>query len=172
MCICRRLQSSIDKLKQSKAKELERQNMVGDCCSETETEGDDQLSNSPSDVSYSPMLSKSTAIKSNSRVGEDELNDDAPLVSLLRSSKKSSKLKPFTLTDPPEGSPRSMSRSTGSQSVGRKRVRVVLSDDEGENNEVQCCRGRVHRCPAEDVATSDECELITYFCAVIILVKN
>ncbi|KAM7523540.1 hypothetical protein LguiA_013442 [Lonicera macranthoides] len=152
----RRLQSSIDKLKQSKAKELERKNMVGECCSETETEGDDQLSNSPSDVSYSPMLSESIAIKSNSRVSGDELNDDAPLVSLLRSSKKSSKLKPFTKTNPREGSPRSMSRSTGSHSVGRKRVRVVLSDDEDENNEVQCCRGRVHRCPTEDVATSDE----------------
>uniref|UniRef100_A0A5B6ZRH6 Protein TONSOKU n=1 Tax=Davidia involucrata TaxID=16924 RepID=A0A5B6ZRH6_DAVIN len=159
----RRLQLLMDKLKQSKSREFEAQIKAGDYCSETETEGDDQLSNSRSDTSCSPRKSKSNS-KSKPHTSLEELKDDAPLISLLHSRKNSYKLKtshvekPNASTNPNEGSPKSMSKSGGSQQtvVGRKRVRVILSDDEGEiHDNVECSRGRP-KCPAEDVASSDE----------------
>ncbi|KAA8531034.1 hypothetical protein F0562_005743 [Nyssa sinensis] len=160
----RRLQLLIDKLKQSKSRELEAQNKVGDYCSESETEGDDLLSNSRSDVSCSPSKSNSNS-KARSHTSLEELKDDAPLITLLRSPKNSPKLKsphvekPNASTNPNEGSPKCMSKSGGSQQtiVGRKRVRVILSDDEGEiHDDIEFSRGRPHKCPAESVATSDE----------------
>ncbi|KAK2988280.1 hypothetical protein RJ640_016860 [Escallonia rubra] len=162
----RRLQVLIDKLKQSKAIDLEPQNMAGDCCSETETEGDDGLS-SMSDLSYIPKISKSSSTKLQSRADEEELQDDVPLISLCHSSKKLSKsktaflAKKVTLTKPIGTSPRSISRSTDSQAVGRKRVRVILSDDEDETDEVQCPRGRALKSLTEDFATSGERESIS-----------
>ncbi|KAK3023505.1 hypothetical protein RJ639_043789 [Escallonia herrerae] len=156
----RRLQVLIDKLKQSKAIELEPQNMAGDCCSETETEGDDGLS-SMSDLSYIPKISKSSSTKLQPRADEEEL-EDVPSISLHHSSEKLSKsktaflAKKVTLTKPIGTSPRSISRSTDSQAVGRKRVRVILSDDEDETDEVQCPQGRALKSLTEDFTTSGE----------------
>ncbi|XP_059644880.1 protein TONSOKU [Cornus florida] len=160
----RRLQLLIDKLKQSKSRELEVQTMAGDCCSETNTEGDDQSSNSISEVSCSSMKSKSNSTKAKSGTSLEEFKDDAPLISLLRSHRNSSKIKtsqverPIAYGHPTEASSKSMSISFGSQqTVGRKRVRVILSDDEGEiQDEAEGLIGRLPKCPAEDVATSDE----------------
>ncbi|CAK9161227.1 unnamed protein product [Ilex paraguariensis] len=159
----RRLQSLIDKLKLAKTREPDVQGMVADCCSETETEGDNQLSNGRSDVSCSPVVSKPLSIRPKSYVREEESKDDVPLVSLLRGKnsvlpKTAGVAKPIISTTGTEASSRSMSRSTGSQTaVGRKRVRLILSDDEGETHvEVPCSRVRVRARPSEDVATSGE----------------
>ncbi|XP_056168053.1 protein TONSOKU isoform X4 [Syzygium oleosum] len=135
----RRLQLLIDKLKQSESKELEAQKMAGDCCPETDTEGDDYLSNSRSSTCSSPLTSNSYKRKLHNTV--EELNDDAPLISLLHSKKVSPK---FRTAAPVEkcGNPvkhmmatsKSSSKSSGEvrKAVGRKRIRLVLSDDEGE----------------------------------------
>lgn len=166
MLLYRRLQTVIDKLKQSKTTELEPQIMAEDCCSETETQGDDQMSNSRSDVNWSPEMSKSSFVKLKPCSSAEDLMDDVPSNSLLP-NENLSKLKtaritnPITSREPTEASCRSISRSTDSQAVSRKRVRVILSDDEGENDELQCPRGRFHNNPAEDVATSDECGSFT-----------
>ncbi|CAK9178889.1 unnamed protein product [Ilex paraguariensis] len=163
MLLRRRLQSLIDKLKLAKTREPDVQGMVSDCCSETETEGDNQLSNGRSDVSCSPVVSKPLSIRPKSYVREEESKDDVPLVSLLRGKnsvlpKTAGVAKPIISTTGTEASSRSMSRSTGSQTaVGRKRVRLILSDDEGETHvEVPCSRVRVRARPSEDVATSGE----------------
>ncbi|KAI6691916.1 hypothetical protein NL676_019626 [Syzygium grande] len=135
----RRLQLLIDKLKQSESKELEAQKMAGDCCPETDTEGDDYLSNSRSSTCSSPLTSNSYKRKLHNTA--EELNDDAPLISLLHSKKVSPK---FRTAAPVEkcGNPvkhmmatsKSSSKSSGEvrKAVGHKRIRLVLSDDEGE----------------------------------------
>ncbi|KAK3211640.1 hypothetical protein Dsin_016346 [Dipteronia sinensis] len=161
----RRLQLAIDKLKESETRNVGAKDVAGeDCCSETDTEGNDQKSDSRSSACCSLDLVKSRSSTSKTLAGVEveELNDDLPLISFLQSSKSSPKMKtPYIekqniSSKPTEASPRSLSKSTNSI-VGRKRIRVVLSDDEGEmDDELECLKGRVHKCPVEAVATSDE----------------
>lgn len=160
MLICRRLQALIDKFKQSKGIELEPHIMTAECCSETETEGDDEVSNSRSNVNWSPEISKSSFVKLKPCPSAEEVMDEVPSNTLLPGEdvfklKTAHTTRPITSRGPTEAC-RSVSRSTDSQTVGRKRVRVILSDDEGENDELQHSRGRFHSSPTEDVATSDE----------------
>ncbi|KAL7616590.1 hypothetical protein Lser_V15G04283 [Lactuca serriola] len=147
----RRLQLQIDELKNSN-NDLEPLNIPKDCCSETDTEGDDDISlmKSDSDMNYSPKLNTSKSY------GVEDLSDDeVPLVSFLRKSKsKGSKVtKHSASTKSLEASPR---KSTCSQTLNRKRGRLVLSDDEDENKEVGCPQRRIHEYPEEHVATSNE----------------
>ena len=166
MLLCRRLQLLIDKLKKSKDKDLETHNVAEDCCSETYTEGNNHLSESRSDACCSPEISKLNSSRSNSVASVEGLDDDVPLISLLRSSKNSPKMKAAQLEkhnisiQPIKVLPKSLSTSTNNPQTGvsRKRVRVILSDDESEvPDEVERLKGRPDKCPVEVVATSDEC---------------
>lgn len=156
----RRIKSIIDELKDSQTEELEPQILKEDCCSETETEGDDQLSNR-SDISCSPEISKLSFSKSKPCPSGEDVLDDVPSISILCPTDSASKSKPRRIRKPAtcreqtEISSRSNSRPTSGQAISRKRVRVILSDDESEN-EVPHSSGRFHISPAEDVATSDE----------------
>ena len=85
---------------------------------------------------------------------------------MLRSSKNSPKMKAAQSekhnisTQPAKVLPKSLSISTSNQQtgVGRKRARVILSDDESEvPYEVERSKGRPDKCPVEAVTTSDEC---------------
>ncbi|GMY12399.1 protein TONSOKU isoform X1 [Fagus crenata] len=161
----RRLQLLIDKLKKSKDKELETHNVAEDCCSETYTEGNNHLSESRSDACCSPEISKLNSSRSNSVASVEGLDDDVPLISLLWSSKNSPKMKAAQLEkhnisiQPIKVLPKSLSTSTNNPQTGvsRKRVRVILSDDESEvPDEVERLKGRPDKCPVEVVATSDE----------------
>ncbi|RVW85361.1 Protein TONSOKU [Vitis vinifera] len=152
----RRLQYLIDKLKQSGNEKHEGRNIAEDCCSETDTEGDDCLSNSRSDPSCSVKKGKSKSDRG-------EFKDDVPLISLLQSNKKLPKRNIAHVDEvlPTGASHKSSSTSTSNQqTVGHKRVRVVLSDDESEmQDEVACSNfecGRLHKCPVEDVGATDE----------------
>ncbi|XP_034683390.1 protein TONSOKU [Vitis riparia] len=152
----RRLQYLIDKLKQSGNEKHEGRNIAEDCCSETDTEGDDCFSNSRSDPSCSVKKGKSKSDRG-------EFKDDVPLISLLQSNKKLPKRNIAHVDEvlPTGASHKSSSTSTSNQqTVGRKRIRVVLSDDEGEmQDEVACSNfecGRLHKCPVEDVGATDE----------------
>ncbi|XP_052206092.1 protein TONSOKU isoform X2 [Diospyros lotus] len=157
----RRLQLEIDKLKQSKSREIEAQNMEQDCCYETETEGDDILPNGL-DMGCSQDTSKSNSGKSASYTKIEDLHDDVPLISLFHNSRSASKLKaahfPITSTNSTQALARRIPVATGSQEtvVGRKRIRIVLSDDEGEiHDDVGYSRER--RETLEDgVPTSDD----------------
>ncbi|KAJ6677814.1 PROTEIN TONSOKU [Salix viminalis] len=110
----RRLQHEIEKLK-SENWEIERKNLAADCCSETDTEGDDHLSDCRSNASCSQEINESGSAGSKYLAASDQ------------------------------------------QTVlSRKRIRIVLSDDEDEmHDEVDCSRERLNRCPPEDVATSN-----------------
>lgn len=161
MLLCRRLQLLIDRLKRSENKELKPQN-VADCCSETDTEGDNHLSNKSSRASYSSETSRSTCNRSEPLPGEVELDDDTTLLSLIRPVKRPVKMKTACTgrhensAKLSEVSPKSLSKTTGNQQtvVGRKRVRLIISDDEEEIYDYS--KGATIDYPMEDVATSSE----------------
>ncbi|KAL4562394.1 hypothetical protein LXL04_034596 [Taraxacum kok-saghyz] len=133
----RRLQSQIEKLKQSNS-DLEPLNIPKDCCSETDTEGDDV-----SLMNYSPKLNLSKSY------GLEDLSDDDVSFPNIPSKSKGSQVtrKSSGSIKSLEASPRSMSRSICSQTFSRKRGRLVLSDNEDEND---------REYPQEHVATSNE----------------
>ncbi|KAJ6733734.1 PROTEIN TONSOKU [Salix koriyanagi] len=154
----RRLQHEIEKLK-SENWEIERKNLAADCCSETDTEGDDHLSDCRSNASCSQEINESGSAGSKYLAGADGLNDDLPLISLLRSHKNSPRTKSTqeemhnTSTWPTKASPQCFSKTASDQQtvLSRKRIRIVLSDDEDEmHDEVDCSRERLNRCPPED----------------------
>ncbi|KAL6551954.1 hypothetical protein OROGR_008108 [Orobanche gracilis] len=157
----RRTKLLIDKLKQSKNKEGEPEGFLGDCCSETETELDNLLTDDRSDGSFSMKKYKPNPLGEKSSDVDDELNEKVPIISLLQSNKITAKPDFFCgiapiATSKSCGSPtRSISRSTCSFTANRKRVRLILSDDEGEKED---CRSErmVRKCSAEGIATSDE----------------
>ncbi|KAK6117535.1 hypothetical protein DH2020_048714 [Rehmannia glutinosa] len=158
----RRTKLLIDKLKQSKNGELQPESFLGDCCSETETELDVLSTDDRSDDSFSPQKYKLNPLRVKSGDIDEELNEDIPLISLLQSNKNTARQRTdcgIALNAPsrPCGSPtQSISRSTGSLTVNRKRLRVILSDDEGEKEEDLCSERMVRKGPVEGIATSDE----------------
>ncbi|KAH9669138.1 protein TONSOKU [Citrus sinensis] len=159
----RRLQHEIDKLKETKSEDLEAHDVAKDCCSETDTEGNDHLPDVRSSACFSAEMSKSDSGRSKTLAGLEDVEDDEPLISFLRSSERLPKLKSAYVekqsipTEPREPSPKTLPKSTNSQQTGggRKRIRVVLSDDEGDIDNEVGLKGRLHKCPVEGVATFD-----------------
>lgn len=175
MLLCRRLQLLINGLKQSKDKELERHNLAEECCSETDTEGNDHLSERRSNARCSPDASNWNYSISNSGASGEEPSDDVPLISFFGSCKNSTKNKSVQLkkhnnhSQTIKMSPKSLSKSTNNQQpvVGRKRVRVILSDDDSElPDEVECSKGTPDKCPVQFVATSDDWVLVIMWFAL------
>ncbi|KAK1322668.1 Protein TONSOKU [Acorus calamus] len=138
----RKLQNDIENLKHMLNKEPELRDLKNECCSETETEGIDTFSNDL-DACDSPRMSVSASSRSEPKGGVEGVCDGTPLASLIRPKKKLSKTK---IAQPNAQGSRNLvygneaealSRGLGKafdcqQSVGRKRVRVILSDDEDE----------------------------------------
>ncbi|KAF5751807.1 hypothetical protein HS088_TW02G00825 [Tripterygium wilfordii] len=160
----RRLRLEIDNLKQLEHRKIKSKNVAKDFCSETETEGDDRLSDNESSAACSPDSSKSSSSRSKSLCSVDEVKDDVPLISLVRSNKHSSKMKAIhsekanASTKSSATSLQNLPKELHNQqtAVGRKRVRIVLSDDESEmHDEGMCLSGRSCRMATQD-ATSDE----------------
>lgn len=155
MILCSRLKHLIDKLKKSIEKEPEAKNMSEDYCSETDTEANGYLSNSGSDAFCSPK----TSYRSKTLSSEEELNEDASLMSPFQSIKSSSKKRTglSNSTEQSEQSLKSLQNLTSNHQtvVGRKRVRVVLSDDD---DEMESSTRRAHDCLLEDFVTSDASE--------------
>ncbi|XP_057769041.1 protein TONSOKU isoform X2 [Salvia miltiorrhiza] len=159
----RKTKNLIDKLKQSKDGEIQPGGSLGDCCSETETESDNLSTDDRSDGSFTPKkhnIPNALGVKCYDTCDESE--EDITLISLLQSKKGTRKRRPTCETTPitsctPCGSPaRSISRSSCSLTVNRKRLRVILSDDEGENDENIFSDRIGSRCLVEGIATSDE----------------
>lgn len=149
------MQLLIDDLKQSNDGKLEARNMGAEYCSETDTEGDDR-----SIARNSPLTSTPNACEIESN-HDKELNDDVPLITIIHGSKQLPKLtttlleKPNNMRKCKELSTMSPARSSGTV-VGRKRVRVVLSDDEddGAEADIDCCKGSLQKCSVEGIGTS------------------
>ena len=158
MILCRRLKVLIDKLKISIEKEPEAKNMQEDCCSETDTEADDNLSITGSD----DFCSLNTISGSKTLTTGEELKDDMPLMSLYQSIKGSSRnitghVESLTnSTKQAEQSPKNLTNLTSNHQaiVGRKRVRVILSDDE-DDDEMECSSRKDHDCLLQDKSTCD-----------------
>ncbi|KAL3824491.1 hypothetical protein ACJIZ3_020520 [Penstemon smallii] len=152
----------IDQLKQSKNEDLNAEDHLGDCCSETKIELDTQSTDEKSDGSCSPNTSKVNSLTSKSKDSVDDWNENIPLRSLIQSNKKIGKQRtahgvaanasPSECVSPSQ----SLSRSAGSLTVNRKRVRVILSDDEGEDEKDHCSEHIVRKHTPEGIATSDE----------------
>ncbi|XP_039033886.1 protein TONSOKU-like [Hibiscus syriacus] len=155
----RRLQLEIDKLKQSKVEELDAKYIATDFCSETDTEGDDHFSDDMPNT-YLEALCSSSSKSSTPLAASGESNDDLPLISLIKPRKRSCKSKTahtvnknisMELDDTlPEGLPKPTSNQK--TVVRHKRVRLFLSDDEGD---LLDDARRLHKCSVE-VAVSDE----------------
>lgn len=139
------MQVQIDKLRQRNNEGLETENMAEDRCSESGTEGSGGLSDNMSNAFCSGEIRNSNSSGSHSLNHKEELNDDVPLISLIRSTKALSKVKSAHL------------EKTEQTVVGRKRVRLVLSDDEDEMcDEAECPKVRPNKIPLRNVATSSE----------------
>lgn len=139
--------------------------MTEDCCSETDTEANEALSDSASDDCCLSDTRKSCNSRLNSSkhlADLEEPNNAVTLTSPLKRLEKSPKIKSVDMNEfdasPSEISPKSLSKSAGSQqtTIGRKRVRVILSDDEGENETMDFSKSRPHFWQGEDSATSDD----------------
>ncbi|XP_015955901.1 protein TONSOKU isoform X1 [Arachis duranensis] len=152
----KRLKILIDKLKNSIEDESGAKNMAEDCCSETDTEADNNLSIAGSD---DDLCSPHTSSRSKALSTGEEFIDDMPLLSIYQSLKGSSRkttghMEDLTNTKQADKSSKSLTNLTGNHQavVGRKRVRVILSDDE---DEMECSSKRSHDCVLEDRSTYD-----------------
>ena len=156
---CRKLELQIQNLKSLISNELEPNVALRDSCSETESEGNDSLVESRFANCESSRSSESLlAEKPLSRI-EHIVVDEASSPPLRR--KKLQKLetdsektaKRFSRIT--EATPKKFSDSQGSPlTVGRKRTRLVLSDDEEDS---QCQNRRLDSTRSEEIATSNEC---------------
>ncbi|XP_050382074.1 protein TONSOKU [Argentina anserina] len=116
----RRLQRLIDKLRQQRNEVLKTENME-DCCPESSIEGSGDFSDNMPTACCSEETRNSQSSRSQSLNRKEELNDDdVPLISLVRSAKVLSKMKSVH------------SANNEHKLVGRKRIRLVLSDDDDE----------------------------------------
>ncbi|XP_077242137.1 tetratricopeptide repeat (TPR)-containing protein [Tasmannia lanceolata] len=155
----RKLQHDIENLKSSPNKEFEVRNRAKECCSETETEGD-VFSDDGSEAFNSPIAST----RLNPTLSVEEFSNDIPLASLIQPRKTLSKNKKKQLdccggkAGISSKATKALSRDTDDQEpVGRKRIRVVLSDDEiDECVAMDISRTRLNKHLEEDVGTSDE----------------
>ncbi|KAL2906747.1 Protein TONSOKU [Bienertia sinuspersici] len=131
---------------------------LGESCSETDTEGNDNLSENRFADLDSSRSSKSPPVGKHVSSIED-IEDDEALSSLSR-CRKFQKLETDSVERVKQSSgktavPLKISNSLGSPSktVSRKRNRLVLSDDEEDE---QCLNRRLDTTPLEDIATSNE----------------
>lgn len=154
-------------------REPETQDVAEDRCSETDSEEDTRASYDRPSKCFSPEASKSNSSSSKSLSDVEESNDDVPLISLLWSAKRSSKIETTYIgsqnnsTKPAEFSPKCLSKSNSDQQtiVSRKRLRVILSDDEDDmQDEVESLRGRSLNNPVKDVPKSNECRFFNHNC--------
>jgi hypothetical protein len=130
---CRKLQQKIDDLKQI-LNQHEARSTVSDYCPETESEGGDV-----SDNILDPVDSDGHGANTYS----EEPDDNVILSSLVHRSRSSSNIKASKTHSTPknvdrlcqmdEGTREVISKACGNQS-GRKRVRMVISDDEADEN--------------------------------------
>lgn len=155
----RNLQHEIDNLKSLLSSEQVMHSAPEDS-SESETEGNDGFSRNRSIASVSSQSSESLLI-GKPFSGIEEVEDDEATNSPHGSCKKLRKLvtecegrRVNRFSRVSEASSKSLSKSLGSPSTdaGRKRARLVLSDDEDDSE----CTNRRHTDPVEDVATSNE----------------
>ncbi|KAI4317132.1 hypothetical protein L6164_025031 [Bauhinia variegata] len=155
----RSLKQQIDKLKKSIEEEPETKRMSEDCCSETDTDADDCLSNIGSDA----FCSSKPYSRSRTVTAGEELDEDMTLMSLLQSTKGSSRKKTGLIESPSNSTkqvnqtPKSLTKPINNlqTAVDRKRVRIILSDDDNDDDEMECSNRKVDNCLLQDLVNDD-----------------
>ncbi|KAG2306175.1 hypothetical protein Bca52824_025923 [Brassica carinata] len=132
-----------------------------DECSETDSEGHGNISIDRPNACSSPDLQTSNSPESEPLADLDEANDDVPLISFLQPGRRLSKRKQFSGKQDVETdqTKKDFSAPADSQQTvsGRKRIRVILSDDESETEyELGCPRGSLHKVTSQSKEVSDE----------------
>ncbi|RRT60262.1 hypothetical protein B296_00045112 [Ensete ventricosum] len=166
----RKLQQDIQMLKPL-LKEDALKDQQSDYCSETETEGGN-LSTDILRLSASQDSNDSGKSRPSLLACVEDLDDDVPLASLGHSNKSSTKIKMSQLdsldvrtnasSNHAQASSRDLSKSRDDQRhVDRKRVRVVLSDDEADDpDEMNGSRQKLHRSSEYGTAPDRECDIV------------
>ncbi|XP_072952693.1 protein TONSOKU isoform X2 [Typha angustifolia] len=156
----RKLQEEIHNLKQLLNEGVLR-STESDYCSETETEGGN-ISDDMPHAFTSPEIDKLAT----SAILED-FDEDVPLALLVHQNKKSPKIKKSQVhaygandgmpCQLPECSPKvSINSCDHQESFGRKRARVVISDDEADDSNDMGQSRRLLRSPIDNGTTSDK----------------
>ncbi|KAF2558451.1 hypothetical protein F2Q68_00017301 [Brassica cretica] len=132
-----------------------------DECSETDSEGHGYISNDRPNACSSPDLQTSNSPESEPLADFNEVNDDVPLSSFLPPGRRLSKRKQFSGKQDAETdqAKNDFSAPADSQQTvsGRKRIRVILSDDESETEyELGCPRRSFHKVTSQRKEVSDE----------------
>lgn len=132
-----------------------------DECSETDSEGHGNISNDRPNACSSPEPQTSKSLRSEPLVDLDEVNDDAPLISFLQPGKRLLKRKLVSGkkdVDTDQAKKHFSAVADSQQTVaGRKRIRVILSDDESETEyELGCPKGSFHNVPRQNEEVSEE----------------
>ncbi|CAH8321495.1 unnamed protein product [Eruca vesicaria subsp. sativa] len=132
-----------------------------DECSETDSEGHGDISNDRPNACSSPDLQTSNSPESEPLADLNEADDDVPLISFLQPGKRLSKRKQFSGKQDLETdrAKNDFSAPADSQQTvsGRKRIRVILSDDESETEyELGCPRGSSHKVASQSKDVSEE----------------
>ncbi|CAH2053367.1 unnamed protein product [Thlaspi arvense] len=155
----RELQEKIQILKESEHRERAECG-TEDECSETDSEGHGKISNDRPNVCRSPEPQTSNSIRSETLADLDEADDDMPLISYLPPGKRVFKRKQSAKQDvDTDRTKKDISAVADSQQtiVGRKRIRVILSDDESETEyELGSPKGSFHKVPRQNEEVSEE----------------
>lgn len=132
-----------------------------DECSETDSEGHVNISNDRPNACSSPEPQTSNSLRSEPLADLDVANDDVPLISFLQPGKRLSKRKQVSGKQDvdTDQTKKDFSAVGDSQQtvVGRKRIRVILSDDESETeNELGSPKGSFYNVPRQNGEVSEE----------------
>ncbi|KAL1221577.1 Protein TONSOKU [Cardamine amara subsp. amara] len=156
----RELKDKIQNLKESE--HVERAECgTQDECSETDSEGHGNISNDRPNACSSPEPQTSNSLRSEPLADLDEANDDVPLISFLQPGKRLFKKKQVSGKQDvdTDQTKKDFSAVADSQQTvsGRKRIRVILSDDESETEyELGCPKGSFHKVPRQNEEVSEE----------------
>ncbi|KFK39188.1 hypothetical protein AALP_AA3G211400, partial [Arabis alpina] len=131
-------------------------------CSETDSEGHGNISNDRPNACSSPESQTSNLLRSEPLADLDDTNDDVPLISFLKPGKRLSKRKQVSGKQDvdTDQTKKSFSAVGDSQQtvVGRKRIRVILSDDESETeNELGSPKSSFPNVPRQNEEVSEDC---------------
>lgn len=156
----RELKDKIQNLKESEHTEKS-ECSTQDECSETESEGHGNISNDRPNACSSPEPQTPNSLRSERLADLDEVNDDVPLISFLQPGKRLFKRKQVSGKQDvdTDQTKKDFSIVVDSQQtvVGRKRVRVILSDDESETEyELGCPKDSSHKVLRQNEEVSDE----------------
>ncbi|CAN8269073.1 unnamed protein product [Cochlearia groenlandica] len=150
----RELKEKLQSLKESESGEMDECSREDECL-ETDSEGHVDISNDRPYRRSTPKPQTSNLLISEPLANLDEENDDVPLISLLPPGKRVFKRKQVLEKQDvdTDRAKKGLSAVADSEQtvVGRKRIRIILSDDESETEyELGSPKGSCHKVPRQN----------------------